>query len=221
MWRTITTILWKDLKIEMRTKEAFSASFVFSVLVLVIFNIILNMTSEDALEMGAGLLWVAFAFSGVLSLNRSFALEKEENCLQALVLAPVDRGAIYIGKFLANVIFMLVTNLIILVLFAVFFNVGIVDQFGLLALIVFLGTVGFASVGTTFSAIASHTRMREVMLPILFLPVTVPVLIAAVETTAFALGVREEASVWFKLLVVYDVVFFTVCFITFDYLVQD
>lgn len=222
MRRTVATILWKDLRIELRTKEAFSASFVFAVLVLVIFNFTLDLTVDESLRFGAGFLWIAFAFAGVLSLNRSFALERQDSCLHGLLLAPVDRGAIYVGKLLANSIFMLVTELIVLPLFAVFFNIGLGgERFWLLLLILVLGTVGFASVGTLFSAIAAQTRMREVLLPILLLPVTVPVLIAAVETTAYALGAQEAASFWFKLLVVYDVVFVTACLLMFEYVLQE
>ena len=221
MIRVIATILWKDLKIELRTKEAFSASFVFSLLVLVIFNFTLDLASATARELAAGLLWIAFAFAGVLSLNRSFAIEREENCTQGLLLAPVDRGGIFLGKFLANVIFMLATEIIVLPLFAIFFNIDISERFGLLVLILILGTVGFASVGTLFAAMASVTRMREVLLPLLLLPITVPVLIASVETTAYAIGAVEDASFWFRLLVVYDIVFVTVSFLTFEHVVQE
>jgi heme exporter protein B len=219
--QTVATILWKDLRIELRTREAFSASFVFSVLVLLVFNFTLDLDPDESLRFGAAFLWVAFAFAGVLALNRSFALEKEENGLQAMVLAPVDRGAIYVGKFLANVVFMLVTEVIVLPLFSIFFNVGIGERFGLLLLILLLGTIGFSSVGTLFSAMAVHTRMREVILPVLLLPITVPVLIASVETTAFALGAQEAASFWFKLLIVYDVIFVTVSLLVFEYLLQE
>ncbi len=221
MWSTVLAVLWKDLKIELRTKEALTASFVFSVLVLVIFNFTLDLTTDEALKLGAGFLWVAFAFAGILSLNRSFALEKAEGCMQGLLLAPTDRGGIYVGKFLANVIFMFVTEIIVLPLFAVFFNVSIVDRIWLLLAILLLGAVGFSSVGTLFAAIAAETRMREVLLPVLLLPITVPVLLAAVETTAFALGVQEDASFWFRLLIVYDVVFFTASFLTFEYVLQE
>ncbi len=221
MWRAIGTILWKDLKIELQTKEAFSASFVFSLMVLVIFNFTLDLTSEEALKMGAGFLWIAFAFGGVLALNRSFALEREENCVQGLQLLPVDRGGIYLGKCLANVIFMLATEVILLPLFAIFFNVDITERLLYLAAVLVLGTVGFSSVGTLFSAIAVHTRMREVILPILLLPVTVPVLIAAVETTAYAFGADTEPSFWLRLLIVYDVIFVTVSFLTFDHILQE
>lgn len=221
MWHVAGTILWKDLKIELRTKEALSASFVFAVLVLVIFNFTMDLTTDEALTLGAAFLWTAFVFSGVLSLNRSFALEKEDNCIQALRLAPADAGGVFLGKFIANTVFMLVTEIIILPLFAMFFNINITTQIWQLLLIVFLGTIGFSSVGTLFSAVAVHTRMREVMLPILLLPVTVPVLIAAVETTAATLGAQEVSSFWFKLLVVYDVVFVTTALLVFEYLLQE
>jgi len=221
MRHAVATILWKDLKIEMRTKEAFSASLVFSILVLVIFNFTMDLSSDEARKLGAGFLWIAFAFAGILSLNRSFALEREENCVQGMLLAPVDRAAIYVAKFLANTIFMFGTGILILPLFAIFFNVGIGDQFWLLLLILLLGIIGFSSVGTLFSAIAVQTRMREVLLPILLFPITVPVLIAAVEATAYVLGAQEQASFWFKLLIVYDVIFVTASFLTFEYVIQE
>lgn len=221
MWRAVGTILWKDLKIELQTKEAFSASFVFALMVLVIFNFTLDLTSEEALKMGSGFLWIAFAFGGVLALNRSFALERDENCIQGLQLAPVDPGGIYLGKCLANIVFMLITEIILLPLFAIFFNVDITGRLPYLIGVLILGTVGFSSVGTLFAAIAAHTRMREVILPILLLPITIPVLIAAVETTAYAIGVDTVPYFWFRLLVVYDVIFVTVSFLTFEYVLQE
>jgi heme exporter protein B len=221
MFRTIATILWKDLKIELRTKEALSASFVFCVLVLVIFNFTLDLNVEDARRLGAGFMWVAFAFGGILSLNRSFALEKDEGCSKALMLAPVDRGAIYAGKFLANLIFMFITQVLILPLFVVFFNVSIGSGIPLLLLIFFLGSIGFSSVGTLFSAVAANTRMRELLLPLLLLPISIPVLLASVETTAYVLGVNDEPSFWFKLLVVYDIVFVTASFLVFEYAMEE
>ncbi|RLC95760.1 MAG: cytochrome C biogenesis protein [Chloroflexi bacterium] len=221
MWRAIATILWKDLKIELQTKEAFSASFVFSLMVLVIFNFTLDLTSEESVKMGAGFLWIAFAFGGTLSLNRSFALERDENCVQGLQLAPVDRGGIYLGKCLANVIFMMITQIILLPLFAIFFNVDISVRPHYLLFVLFLGSVGFSSVGTLFSAIAVHTRMREVILPILLLPITIPILIAAVEATAYALGADTDPTFWFRLLITYDVIFVTVSFLMFGYILQE
>lgn len=221
MLRTIATILWKDLRIELRSKEAVSASFVFCVLVLVIFSFTLDLDAEESRRLGAGFLWVAFAFGGILSLNRSFALEKNDGCAKALALAPADRGGIFAGKFLANVIFMFLNQLLILPLFIVFFNVSIGPRIPLLILIFFLGSAGFSSVGTLFSAVAANTRMRELLLPLLLLPVSIPVLIASVETTAYVLGANDEPGFWFKLLVVYDVVFFTVSFLIFEYVMEE
>lgn len=216
----LATILWKDLKIELRTKEVLSASFVFAVLVLVIFNFTLILTSDEALRLGAGFLWIAFAFSGILSLNRSFALEREEGCTQGLLISPAEPGSIYLAKFFANTIFMLTTELLVVPLFVVFFNVEF-ERMGLMILILALGTIGFSSVGTLFSAIAAHTRMREVLLPLLLLPITVPVLIASVETTAYALGADIAVAFWFRLLVVYDIVFVTSSYLVFEYVIQE
>jgi len=221
MITSLRAILWKDLKIEIRTKEAFSASFVFSVLVLVIFNFTMDMFPDEALRFGAALLWIAFVFSGFLSLNRSFALEREDGAMQGLAVAPIDGSAVFLGKFIANVLFMLTTEAIVLPLFAMFFNVSITTHLPALIASVVLGTIGFAAVGTLFAAIAVHTRMREVLLPVLMLPITIPVLIAAVETTSYALGAQEAVSFWFKLLVVYDIVFVTASLLVFDYILQE
>ena len=221
MRRTIAAILWKDLKIELRTKEAFSASFVFAVLVLLIFNFTLDLSTDEAMRVGAGFLWIAITFAGTLSLNRSFAVEREQNSMQALILAPVDPGGLYLGKFFANVLFMLATQVVLVPLFAIFFNIDITPNLGILVIVLILGTIGFSSVGTLFSAIASQTRMREVMLPVLLLPITVPVLIAAVETTTFALGGNDGASFWFRVLIVYDIVFVTSCFLIFEHVLQE
>jgi len=215
------TILWKDLKIELRTKEAVSAAFVFCVLTLVIFNFALDMNSDEARRLGAGFFWVAFAFGGILALNRSFAIEKETGCSRALMLAPVDRSAIFLGKFIANIIFMFLIELLVLPLFTIFFDVPTGRAIGTLLTIFILGAVGFSAVGTLFSAVAANTRMRELLLPILLLPVTIPALIAAVETTSWALGTEMSVSFWFKLLIVYDAVFATACFLVFEYVLEE
>jgi heme exporter protein B len=222
MLRTASVVLWKDLKIELRTRDAVSAALVFSVLVLVIFNFALDVNSPEMRRLGAGFFWVAFAFAGTLSLNRSFALEKEAGAGRALTLAPVDPAGIYLGKFLANAVFLLVTQIVVLPLFMIFFDVSMpLSRAPALAASFVLGSIGFAAAGTLFSAVASNTRMRELMLPLLFLPVAVPALIAAVETTAFALGVSQGASFWFKLLLVYDVVFVTSSLLVFEYAIEE
>ncbi len=221
MLKTISTIFWKDVRIEWRTKDALSAAFVFSVLVLVIFNFTLDLNTPQGRLLSSGLFWVAFAFGSTLALNRSFAIEKQDGCVRALMLAPADRSGIFVGKLLANILFMFITQLLLLPLFSMFFNVPVLPNLGTLLLVFALGAIGFSAVGTVFSAVAANTRMREIMLPILLLPVSIPVLVAAVEATSYALGHADEVGFWFKLLVVYDIVFVTLGFLVFEYALED
>lgn len=220
MLNTVGVVLWKDLKIELRTKDAVSAALVFSILVLVIFNFALDVNTPEMRRLAAGFFWVAFAFAGTLSLNRSFALEKESGAGRALALAPVDPAGIFLGKCFANALFLMTTQVIALPLFVIFFDVSIVRAWALVASFA-LGSIAFAATGTLFSAIAANTRMRELLLPLLFLPLSVPALIGAVETTSFALGNAESASFWFRLLVVYDVVFLTASLLVFEYVLEE
>jgi heme exporter protein B len=220
MLRTAGVVLWKDLRIEIRTRDAVSAALVFSILVLVIFNFALDVNTPEMRRLAAGFFWVAFAFAGTLALNRSFALEKESGAGRALGLAPVDPAGIFLGKAMANALFLLVTQLIALPLFVIFFDVSIARVWALAASFA-LGSIAFATTGTLFSAIASNTRMREFLLPLLFLPLSIPALIAAVETTSFALGNTESASFWFTLLVVFDVVFLTASLLVFEYVLEE
>jgi heme exporter protein B len=222
MLQTAAAVLWKDLKIEMRTRDAVSAAFVFAILVLVVFNFALGGDTPEMRRLAAGFFWVAFAFSGTLALNRSSAIEKESGAGRALALAPVDAGGVYLGKFFANAIFLIVTQLAVLPLFIIFFDVTVAaSRVGWLAASFILGAIGFAAPGTLFSVVAANTRMRELMLPLLFIPASVPALIAAVETTSFALGGIDNASFWFRLLIVYDVVFVTASLLVFEYALEE
>ncbi|MFQ6002020.1 MAG: heme exporter protein CcmB [Anaerolineae bacterium] len=221
MLRVMSAILWKDVRIELRTKEIFSSSFLFALLVLVVFNFTLFLTPQEAIRLGPGFLWISFTFAGLLALNRSFALEKEENCTHGLLASPADKGALYLGKLLANTLFMLAVELVLLPLFAVFFNIPLGKHPLLLLATLFLGSVGFSSVGTVFSAMAAGTRMREVMLPVLLLPVSIPIVIAAVETTAYSLGSGPRPDFWIRLMVAYDVVFVTSSFLVFGFLLEE
>jgi heme exporter protein B len=221
--RKILAIVWKDIIAELRTKEMFSAMFVFAVLVIVMFNFAfeLRVSGEQVRQVAPGALWVAFAFAGVLGLNRAFVLEKDRGCLEGLLLAPVDHTAVYFGKMISTVLFMLVVEVFVLPVFTAFFGVNLFDP--RLVLVVVLGTLGFAGVGTILSAITAQTRAREVLLPILLLPVAAPVLIAAVKATAgvldgLALG---EIARWLQLLAAFDVIFPAVAFMTFEYVVKE
>jgi len=219
--RKVLAIVQKDIIAELRTKEMFSSMFVFALLVIVIFNFAFELRVANVKQVAPGVLWVTFTFAGMLGLNRSFILEKDKGCLEGLLLAPVDRSAIYFGKMLGNLIFMLVVEAIVLPIFWVLFNPPLFSP--ALILIIVLGTLGFAGVGTLFSAIAVHTRAREVMLPILLFPIVVPLMIAAVKITGGLLDGQplSEMRNWLNLLVGFDIIFLTVSYMTFDCVVEE
>jgi len=219
--RKILAIVYKDIIAELRTKEMLSSMFVFALLVIVIFNFAFELRVANVKQVAPGVLWVTFTFAGMLGLNRSFILEKDKGCLEGLLLAPVDRSAIYFGKMLGNLIFISVVEAIVLPIFWVLFNPPLFSP--ALILVIVLGTVGFAGVGTLFSAIAVHTRAREVMLPILLFPIVVPLMIAAVKITGGLLDGQplSEMRNWLNLLVGFDIIFLTVSYMTFDYVVEE
>ena len=217
----VWAVFRKDLLVELRTKDTLNSMLFFGIVVLVIFNFALESLRESIRPAVPGILWVAFAFSGTLGLNRMFASEKENGCLQGLLMVPVDRGVIYFGKMLSTLIFMLVVEALTLPVFTAFFGVNLFD--GRLVLVVLLGTLGFASVGTVLSAMTAQTRAREVLLPILLLPVAAPVLIAAVKATSGILDglPMSDLRLWMTLLAAFDVLFPAVAFMTFDYVVKE
>ncbi len=219
--RKVLAIVWKDVVSELRTREIFSAMFVFALLATLIFQFAFDLRVDNVRQVVPGVLWVTIAFSGVLGLSRSFVLESDKGCLEGLLLTPVDRSAIYFGKMLGNLLFMLVVETIILPLFVILFNLPMWMP-GIL-LVVFLGMLGLATVGTLFSAMAVNTRAREVMLPILLFPVVIPVLIAGVRMTGgFLDGTPlSEMRNWMQLLIGFDAIFLAVAFMTFDYVVEE
>lgn len=217
----ISAIILKEIQVEWRTKETLSAMLVFALLVLVIFNFAFELQGLDMKVIGPGILWVAFTFSGIIGLGRSFAQEKDKGSLEGMLLAPVDRGAIFLGKAVANLVFILVMEIVTLPLFVVLFNVSL-DWFPLVGYVL-MGTIGFAGVGTLLSAIAASTRMRDVMLPVLLFPILVPLLVASVKLTVGALqGLPfQDYSGWFNLLMAYDVVFIVVAYLVFEFVVEE
>ena len=221
--KKIWAIFLKDLRIELRTKDAFNSMLFFGVVVLVVFSFALESVLETIRSAVPGILWAAFAFTGTLGLNRTFAAEKENSCLQGLLLVPVDRGVIYLGKMLATAVFMLLSEIVIFVFALVFFNLTVSKEIPALALVFVAGTLGFASVGTLLSAIAVNTRMREVLLPLILFPVTLPILINAVEATAIILNAGGYGSLKLPLTVlsVFTVVFATVSFLLFEHVLED
>jgi heme exporter protein B len=219
--RALTAIIWKDLAAELRSHELLSSMLVFALLVILIFNFSMELDAEARSTVTAGVLWVTFAFAGTLGLNRSMAMEKDRGCLDGLLLAPVDRSAIYFGKAIGNLIFMLIVEVIVLPVYSVLYNVNLFLP-GLL-LVILLGSIGYVAVGTLLSSMAVQTRTRDVLLPILLFPLVIPVLIAAVKgSTGFLQGMLlADILPWMNLLIVYDVIFIAVSFMVFDFIVEE
>ena len=220
--RPITAILFKDVLIEMRNKESLSSMLMFGILVLVIFMFAFEASGLDKTLIGPGELWVAYSFAAILGLNRSLAMEIDNDCLQGLLLAPIGRGALYLGKVASNFTFMIIAEVMVLPVFFIFNNLRFDQRFlGILGISV-LGTLGIAAVGTILSTISANTRMKEVMLPILQIPLCVPVVIAAVEATSQILNKDDpEISSWLTILAGFSIVYLTVSYLVFEFVVEE
>ena len=219
----IRWIAWKDLISEIRSRENISSMFFFALIVILIFGFSFSTDQQTARVLMPGIMWVAFVFTGIIGLGKSFAAELENDCLENLQLSPVPRGAIYLGKLLSNFFFMLIVEIILIPLFFILFNLDAIDNILLLVLILIVGTLGVSAVGTLFSALTVQIRAREVMLPILLLPMIVPVMIGAVEATRGVLN-GDPFSVyrqWIDLLVVFDVIFVIVSFWVFEFVLEN
>jgi heme exporter protein B len=219
--RKVLAIVHKDIAAELHTKEMISAMLVFSVLALLIFSFALDLRGETAEAAAPGVLWATVAFAGILGLSRSLAREQQSGCIDGLLLAPVDRSAIFLGKAAGNLVFMVIVEVVLLPLFSALFDVALLRPGVFVVLI--LGTLGYATVGTLLAAIAVNTRAREVMLPVLLLPLAVPVLIGAVRATGSLVegATLGEIGAWMRILVVYDLVIVAVSLLTFGYVVEE
>jgi heme exporter protein B len=220
--RAATTILFKEVRAEFRARELLNTTFIFALVVVVMFSFAFDPTAAESRRFGPGLLWIALLFAGSLMLQPSFAREHANDTLDALCLAPVSPFAILLGKILANVIFLGACEVLLLPIFAVFYNVALIPVIGRLVFVLALGTFGLAVTGTVFSAVAAQARMRELLLPLLLLPVLVPLLLATVEATAGLLSDTPELqTTWIELLAGFDVMFFTVSWLLSDFLLQE
>jgi heme exporter protein B len=206
----VMVITAKDLRAEMRTKEAINASFAFALVILLILSFAFDPTEETTREISGGLLWIVFTFAGTLVLNRSFARELPNDCLDALIAAPVPGAALFLGKALANFVLILAVEFVALPVFGIFYNVRWTRQFWPLMLVLVLGTWGLTSIGTIFSALTVNIRLREVMLPLLVYPVMIPMLLGAMRLSALLVAgqpVTGDDTVWFKLLFGFDIIY--------------
>ena len=211
----------KDILAELRTREMISTMGAFSVLVILLFAFAFDLRVAKAGTVAPGALWVVVAFAGMLGLNRSLTSEIDRGSFDALLLTPIDRSAIFLGKALGIIVFMFAIEAVILPLFVIFFNLPFLQP--TIIFIVALGTIGYGGIGTLLATMSSNTRLREVLLPVLLLPITIPALLAAVKCTAGALDGREFAdwANWFGLLVAFDLVMLGTSFLVYDFIVED
>ena len=223
--RPLMIMVWKDILLEVRSKDIIISVLVFGFLVAVVFNFALNVSPQRVSELAAGILWVAFAFAGTLAMNRTFVKEREQGGLEGLLLSPVSRDAVFLGKVLVNFLFMLIIEGLLLPVFAAMLGFSALSW--TLILTILLATLGFATVGTLFSAIAVQTRSREIMLPVLFFPIILPVLIGAVEASNIALGNGSGIGSgiglnrWLPLIGVFDAIFLVICPWVFSFVVEE
>jgi len=215
-------ILMKDVRIEWRTRESVASVFVLGVLLLVVFSVAHDPEPDAAPALAPAVLWVTFVFTGLLGIQRGFLLERENDCLAGLLSAPLDPAAIYAGKLAANVVLLGVTQAVVVPLVGLFLHLDLWPVLAGLALVLALGNLGFAALATLFAAIAARTRAREVMLPLLLLPLLVPLLIGSVEATRAVLaGGLAAARDGLTVLAAFDVVFTVAGWLLFAYVVRD
>ena len=209
---------WKELRIEGRTMANFSSVLFLAVLMLLLFGFALGSNTEALQDAAAGVVWLAIVFSGVLAFNRSYQVELDDDALETLLLYPGARWPIFVGKLLANLLFVFAVEIIVVPLAAVLFHAPLASNFGVLIGVLVLGTFGFVTLGTFYAAVASRTRAREVLLPLLLLPMLVPVLIAAAKLTQIAASgdVMGDTASWFRMLAAFDLIFFTASIAVFD-----
>jgi heme exporter protein B len=221
--RLALAIAAKDIRAELRSRTALLSALVFAALVLVVFNFARDPTTLSATDLAPSVLWVTFALAAIVAMNRAFNIERENAALDGLLLAPVPREALFLGKLLANLAFVGTVELVTLPLFTLFFNVSLWPVLPGIIGVAALATIGFVAVGTIFSAMAVRTRFAELMLPVLLLPFMVPPLIGAVQVTSRLLAGRplSEMLGWLRLLALYDIVFVTLCTLAFTAVVDE
>jgi heme exporter protein B len=219
----VTTIIWKDFITEIKTRELFSSMFIFALLVVIIFIFSINLSLIKSSEVGPGVLWVAFLFAGTIGLNRSFMLEKENDCLQGLLLAPMDRTALYFGKLVSNFVFLFIMEVFTLPLFMVFFNIDLLPHLLPLLYVIFVGTLGFCAVGTLLSSLSANLKTRDIMLPILLYPLIIPIIIGSVRMTGQVLAGEPLSNMmnWVSLTLCFDIIYIAISIMVIDFVLEE
>ena len=218
-WQQLWAIIWKDLRCELRGQQVWVAMGLFALLVLVVFNFAFDLRVENQAAVAPGALWIAFVFASILGLGRTLAAELDKGSMDRLLLCPVDRQVIFLAKLLGNLIFIGVVEVVAVPVFAAIYNLPVLTW--RLLPILALGTLGIATIGTLFSAVAANTRAREVVLPLLIFPLIVPVVIGAVKATQGLIGPLAGDAPWLGLIAAFDVIFLSIASITFQYVVEE
>ena len=217
----IATMVWKDILLELRSRELVISVIVFGLQVVIVFSFAIDPAPGQVESLAPGMLWVAFAFAATLAMNRAFVREQEAGALEGLLVSPVSRDAIFLAKAATSFVFMLLIEAVLLPAYATMLGFSALSW--ILGLTIVLATLGFALIGTLFSALAAQTRSREIMLPVLFFPIVLPVILGAVETTTRAIGGETFVGVgrWLPLIAVFDAVFLVLCPWVFSFVVED
>jgi heme exporter protein B len=215
-------IMWKDLTTERRSKAGFNAVAFLGVLILLLFGFALGPDAQALREAAAGALWLAILFSGVLAFNRSYQLELDGGALEPLLLYPAPRLTIFAGKFGANLLFVLMVEIIVVPVAIILFQVNSLAGWLPASGVLLLGSIGFVALGTFYASMASRSRAREVLLPLLLFPMLIPVLLASAEATSALLAGNpmQDAGAWIRLLVAFDVIFVVASFLAFDHVIE-
>jgi heme exporter protein B len=218
----IFLLLRKDLLLEMRRRESLLTMFFFGTLLLFVFHFSFDLVPERVAEMAPGLLWLAFLFTGTLGLAQLFEAERSNHCLEGLLLSPMDRGALFLAKTGFNFILMVLVEIVVIPLFWVLFNLRSWDVIPALFIVTLLGTIGFCVLGTLLSAVTLKARARELLLPLILFPLMIPVILGTIRCmeTILRAGDLGDALPWLRLLVGFDVIFLTVGFLIFDWVIE-
>jgi len=219
----VLAIIWKDILLESRSRETIVSLFVLGVVILLIFNFALDITDDNMSRIAPGLLWVAIVLSAMLGLGRTFLIERENECMTGLILAPIDRGSLFLAKLSVNFLLLVVFEAMLLPVYILMFGLNVSGVLSHLLLVLIAGSLGLAATGTLFALAALGTRARELMLPLIVLPLQIPLVIAAVKSTALVLSGQPVSMLgaWGSLLVAFDVLFVTVGWLAFEFVSVD
>ncbi len=217
----VSAIIRKDLQAELRSRELIGSMGLFALLSVLIFSFALELDRIARVEAISGVLWVTIVFSSILGLNRSMAMERDQGNLEALLIAPIDRGAIFVGKLIGNFLFTLTVGAVLLPLMTILYNLSLITPMLILTLL--LGILGFTVIGTLLAGMTVQTRARDALLPIVMMPVALPLLLLAVRATTGIINAAPEDQwmAFVQILAVLDLVFLGVCFLLFDFVIEE